>query len=407
MDYNSIYKKVEGHVTGLFEKFHNPNLAYHNLQHTKNVVAHTKEIAAHYQLIESDMLVIYVAAWFHDTGYLVGEPAVHEEKSVELMKEFMLNFSADPDIINNISECILATKYFAEPINLLQQILCDADTFHLGTKEFKKINKQVFEEFRLRNDAKSKFQWDKNTVELLNRHRYYTSYCNELLTERKMLNKKKLKKQLKKMETSTEVTKDTPAVIKEQNSFTTKGIQTMLRLTSENHMKLSDMADGKANILISVNSIIISVILTVLLRRLQIDTYLTVPTVIFLVFTLATIIIAILATRPKVTEGTFSDQDIIDKKTNLLFFGNFHKTSLEAYEKAMQTMMVEPDYLYGSLVKDIFQLGVVLARKYRLIRLAYNVFMIGIIISVFAFAFAVFFNAPLDGTISNAAGSPL
>ena len=181
----------------------------------------------------------------------------------------------------------------------------------------------------------------------------------------------------------------------------------MLRLTSENHMKLSDMADGKANILISVNSIIISVIITVLLRRLQESPYLTIPTGIFLTFTLGTIIISILATRPKVTEGTFSDQDIIDKKTNLLFFGNFHKTSLDTYEKAMQKMMNEPDYLYGSLVKDIYQQGVVLARKFKLIRLAYNIFMVGIIISVFAFALAVYFGMPQDGVITNASVSPL
>jgi hypothetical protein len=301
----------------------------------------------------------------------------------------------------------MSTRYFAEPVNLLQQILRDADTYHLGTKEFKEVNRLVYEESKLRNQVKSKLQWERDTLELLKRHRFYTSYCNELLTERKMANAKKLKKKVKELEVSPEVTKNTPAVIREQNNFTTKGIQTMLRLTSENHMKLSDMADGKANILISVNSIIISVILTVLLRRLQIETYLTIPTVIFLLFTLATIIISILATRPKVTEGTFSEQDIIDKKTNLLFFGNFHKSSLETYERAMQTMMVEPDYLYGSLVKDIFQLGVVLARKYRLIRLAYNVFMVGIIISVFAFAFAVFFSAPVDGTITNSGGSPL
>lgn len=407
MDYSTIYKKVEAHVTDLYERLNNPKLVYHNLQHTKGVVNRTKEIAGHHQLIESDMLVVYVAAWFHDTGYLVGEPAVHEEKSAELMRKFMITFPADEDLLNNITECIMATRYFAEPVNLLQQIICDADTYHLGTREFKVTNRLVFEEVRLNGGTKTRLEFERATIEMLRHHKYYTSYCRELLTDKKMDNIKKLKKKVKQMETSGETTKQTPAVIKEQNNFTTKGIQTMLRLTSENHMKLSDMADGKANILISVNSIIISVILTVLLRRLQIDTYLTVPTIIFLVFTLVTIIIAILATRPKVTEGTFSDQDIIDKKTNLLFFGNFHKTSLEAYEKAMQRMMVEPDYLYGSLVKDIFQLGVVLARKYRLIRLAYNVFMVGIIISVFAFAFAVFFNAPADGTIINASGSPL
>jgi predicted metal-dependent HD superfamily phosphohydrolase len=407
MDYTNIYKKVEIHVTELFEKHKNEALVYHNFQHTKLVVSRTKEIAAHYELVESDMMIVYVAAWFHDAGYLLSEPRLHEEKSVELMKDFMHQFSVEDEILNTISECIMATRYVAEPVNLLQQIIRDADTFHFGTKDFKKINKQVYEEFALRKAAKSKLEWNRDTIAMLNRHKYYTAYCNELLTEKKMSNIKKLKKSVEKAETSKETTKNTPAVIKEQNNFTTKGIQTMLRLTSENHMKLSDMADGKANILISVNSIIISVIITVLLRRLQENPYLTIPTAIFLVFTLGTIIISILATRPKVTEGTFSDQDIIDKKTNLLFFGNFHKTSLENYEKAMQKMMNEPDYLYGSLVKDIYQQGVVLARKFKLIRLAYNIFMVGIIISVFAFALAVYFGIPPEGVITNPSISPL
>ncbi len=180
---------------------------------------------------------------------------------------------------------------------------------------------------------------------------------------------------------------------KKVSNFTTKGIQTMLRLTSENHMKLSDMADGKANILISVNAIIISVILSVLLRRLQVDTYLTIPTYYFLISSVITIVVAILATRPKVSMGTFSEQDMIDKKTNLFFFGNFYNCSQDDYEKAMSKMMVDPEYLYGSLVKDIYHLGVVLGRKYKLISWAYNIFMIGIVISVIAFAIAVMFSS--------------
>ena len=87
------------------------------------------------------------------------------------------------------------------------------------------------------------------------------------------------------------------------------------------------MADAKANILISVNAIIISVILSVLLRKLQTDPYLTIPTLIFLTAAVITIVIAILATRPKLNEGTFMEEDVRNKKTNLLFFGNFHKMS--------------------------------------------------------------------------------
>jgi hypothetical protein len=157
-----------------------------------------------------------------------------------------------------------------------------------------------------------------------------------------------------------------------------------------------------------VNAIIISVILSVLLRKLQTDAYLTYPTIIFLASSVATIVIAILATRPKVNTGTFREEDIINKKTNLLFFGNFHKMTWVNYEKAMRTMMKDADYLYTSIIQDIYHLGVVLGKKYKLIRLAYNVFMFGIVISVIAFALAAFLQedtAPV-AVNPNSSGSP-
>jgi len=194
---------------------------------------------------------------------------------------------------------------------------------------------------------------------------------------------------------------------KQKNTLLSRGIQTMLRLTSDNHLELSNMADGKANILISVNSIIISVILSVLVRRLEVDTYLIVPTVMFLTFSVATIVLAILATRPKISQGVFSREDIMNRKTNLLFFGNFHKASLEEYEWGMSQMMKDQDYLYGTLIKDIHQLGVVLGRKYRLLRVAYNVFMVGIIVSVLAFAIAVILNGTGALPSGNSAQMPL
>lgn len=415
MDYNTIYKKVETHVSNLFERSNDTKLVYHNLQHTEKVVGRIKEIASHYNLIENDMLVLFVAAWFHDTGYLIGEPVGHEDKSVQLMRDFIKDYAADEGLVNNIEECILATKGGAKPANLLQQIMVDADTYNLGTKEFETTNKQVYKEYTLRYGYISKYEWNKQTLKLLENHRFYTDYCKDLLSEKKRKNIKEIRKSVEehksKEETAPEAGKEgggeDKGAAKAANNLTTKGIQTMLRLTSENHMKLSDMADGKANILISVNAIIISVILSVLLRRLQVDTYLTIPTIIFLTSSVCTIVVAILATRPKISEGTFSDQDIVDKKTNLLFFGNFYRTPQAEYENAMARMMVDSEYLYGSLIKDIYQLGVVLARKYKLIRWAYNIFMFGIIISVVAFAVAVMFSNGTDGVITNAQGTPL
>ncbi|MGK0324156.1 MAG: hypothetical protein ACJAR4_002204 [Psychroserpens sp.] len=95
-----------------------------------------------------------------------------------------------------------------------------------------------------------------------------------------------------------------------------------------------------------------------------------------------------MATRPNVTQGKFTKEDVANKKVNLLFFGNFHKMKLDEFEWAMSEMMQDRDYLYSSLTKDLYFLGLVLNSKYNLLRITYTVFMIGIVVSVIAFAVA-------------------
>ena len=412
MDTNKLYKKIEDYVTGLFEQMQLPTLVFHNLEHTETVVKRSQEIAGHYKVSENEMLILFASAWFHDTGHLFTEPGKHEAMSVEIMKKFMKEYVEDEKTLKAIEDCIMATKFPRNPKNLLEQIICDADIYHLGTKDFKKTNKWAFEETKLRLGETDPVHFNEETIKMLQTHHFYTSYCKELLDERKEKNLRKLQKKiLKKKETpdpKTEEVDSLSGLEKDKSGLMSKGIQTMLRLTSGNHLKLSDMADHKANILISVNSIIISVILSVLLRKLEEETYLVIPTIIFLLVAVTTIVVSILATRPKISGGEFTVEDIKQKKTNLLFFGNFYKATYDQYNAAMREMMLDTDYLYGSLIKDIYYLGVVLGRKYKLIRLAYNIFMIGIIVSVLAFAIAVFFNdSSSSSTLVKGAGSPL
>ena len=407
MEHNEIFKRAEIHVAGLFTNGDTSKLVYHTYEHTKKVVTYVTEISNHYNLIDNDQLIVCIAAWFHDTGYLEADPSVHEEKSVELMTAFMKSETSDEAIIAGIGDCIMATKWPPHPNNLLQQILVDADTYNLGLKEFFTTNEQVYKEQINHKGYINRNEWNLTAIKFLEKHRYFTNYCKEKLQDRKKKNIKKIKKELKEYHFEKPDEKENEKNEKERLNLTTKGVQTMLRLTSANHMRLSDMADGKANILISVNAIIISVILSVLLRKLQSETYLTIPTMIFLASSVCTIVVAILATRPKITEGRFSQQDIADRKTNLLFFGNFFKMPFEDYESSMKVMMDDADYLYSTLIKDIYQLGVVLARKYRLINWAYNIFMFGIILSVLAFGLAVLLYSGQDTIITNTQGSPL
>ena len=407
MNYIGIYKQTEKHVKALFKDHKDEQLAYHNLAHTEYVVKRATEIAAHYQLSDKDTMVLYVAAWFHDLGYLFADASVHEEKSVALMREFITSHQVEEALIQEIENCILATRSPRNPIALVEEIMTDADTYNLGTKDFKNTNKQVYEEFQNKMPGFSKKALYIKAIVMLEENEYQTTYCRDLLGKRKEKNLNKMKKRIGKMEIEN-VGEDAGPLTIDEKQGTTKGMQTMLRLTSANHIRLSEMADSKANILISVNAIIISVILSVLLRKLQSDPYLTIPTLVFLTSSVATIVIAIMATRPKVNHGTFNEDDVRDKKTNLLFFGNFHKMPFGEYERAMKVMMQDADYLYGSMLADIYNLGVVLGNKYKLIRLAYTLFMIGIIASVLAFIIASVINGQTPLTVEDvkSSGSP-
>jgi hypothetical protein len=172
-------------------------------------------------------------------------------------------------------------------------------------------------------------------------------------------------------------------------------IERLLRVTAGTDHRLSDMADNKAQILITVNSIILSAVISLVLGRLKDVQYLVLPTFILLATSLLTLILAILATRPSLPKGRFTPSDIADKRVNLLFFGNFYKMKIKEYSAGMTQTLGDEEYLYQSLIKDEYAQGVVLGRKYRLLRAAYNVFMFGLIIVIIAFLQSVFHNTNL------------
>ena len=168
----------------------------------------------------------------------------------------------------------------------------------------------------------------------------------------------------------------------------------MFRITSKNHLTLSAMADNKSNIMISINSIILSVLVSVLFRKLEDYPHLLIPGLILVLVCLTTIVFAVLATRPNVSSGEFARKDIEEKKTNLLFFGNFHNSKLNVYMWGMKEMMKDADYLYSSMIKDIYFLGKVLGKKYKMLRTSYTIFMFGFTISIVSFLIAMILYKP-------------
>ncbi len=364
------------------------NIVYHNLKHTQRVVKSTSQILGSLKLTAQENQNILIAAWFHDSGYTQGCKD-HEEKSCVIATSFLTEQQYPKEDIGLICSYIMATKMSHVPISLPEKIIRDADSSHFGHKTYIETSNFLKKELsRLGTVNYSAKEWRNENIKMFSKkHQFHTDYAKDNWQKGKENNLKRLKKGKKEEK---DFVKKEKLKMKFKEESPERTAQTMYRVALRNHLSLSSIADTKANILLSVNAIIISLALSNLIPKLDNPSnhYLVIPTALFVLFSLTSMILSILATRPNITSGAFTQKDVEDKKVNLLFFGNFHKMNLDDYENAMNIMIKDKDYLNNALTKDLFFLGKVLNRKYKILRTTYTIFMIGIILSVVAFGIA-------------------
>lgn len=378
---STLLMESEAFVSKLLRENTPPYLGYHNLDHTREVVENAKRIAKHENFTPDETNILLTAAWFHDTGY-VKTYSGHEQESIAIATGFLKKKKVDEAIIEVIANCIKATIYTQKPVSKIEKALRDADFMHLGKEnyfEYAELIRREWNDVGVRIIKKGEFE--EESVQMFHDHMFYTDYGRRELTGIKEKNLEILKASVKKRGEKKKKDKKSSG---KRNTYS-RGADSMLRLTARTQINLSSIADNKSNILISLNGIIISLGLAALVSRFKQDPAIILPTIIFLIFSLSTIVLAILSTRPNITTGKFTRADIEKKKVNLLFFGNFYNMPLPEYEWAIREMINDDKYLYAAMIKDQYYLGKVLAKKYKLLRWAYNIFMVGIVVSVIAF----------------------
>jgi len=386
-----ILQKASDYVFNLMREKLPANHIYHNFHHTSDVVEAVEEIAEGVDLSKEDTEIVLLAAWFHDVGFVELFEG-HEEKSKEIAERFLKENLYPPEKIAKVLSCIDATRYPQKPKNLLEYVICDADLSGIASKKyFEKANYLRREIELVQGKVVSDAEWYRSETEFLTQHKYHTQYAHLNYDKRKIANIIELQERLQELEAD-ETKKEQKKIEKvgakeEKQKRPERGVETMFRISVNNHMNLSKMADDKANFLLSINGIILSFALGNILSKFDTPSnrFLIIPTAILMLVCLTCIIFSILSTRPKVSLGTSTREDIEKKKTNLLFFGNFYNMSLDDFDWGFHEMMKDREFLYGSLIKDLYFLGKVLGRKYQLLRIAYTVFMYGIIASVLGY----------------------
>lgn len=393
---NDILFQAEAYVSSLLQTKLPSWAVYHNLAHTEQTVNAAREIGEGVRLNASDMEIALLAAWFHDTGY-IDTIEGHEERSVLIAEQFLRERNVSEPFIRQVALCIRATKVPQHPQALVEQVVCDADIIHLGKKRFFERSALLRMELELRTGTPfTDRQWFQKNVDFASAMQFFTDYAKKEYGARRRKNLIAVQTQLQgeiakaAMKGNKEEERLARLAAKrEKESKPERGIETMFRVVPKNHLDLTALADHKANILIGTNGTILAIVVSLLVRHLDTNPHLVIPTIILIGVSVTTMIFAILATRPNISSGQFTREDIRNRKVNLLFFGNFHKSTLEDFDWGMREMMNDKDYLYGSMIKDLYFLGKVLGVKYRLLRIAYTIFMWGLIATVIAFAIAI------------------
>lgn len=164
-----------------------------------------------------------------------------------------------------------------------------------------------------------------------------------------------------------------------------RGIETMFKNIYRVQMDLTSLADNKANMMVSINGIIISIIIASVAPKLDTNPWLLIPTTVLLLGTMASLVFSILAARPRVSPHPVTLSDLRHSEGNLLFFGNFARLREPEFLEGMSELMQDREALYESMMRDIHGLGSVLAKKFRLLQSAYTLFMVALVSGVLAF----------------------
>lgn len=354
---------------------------FYDWRHTETIYQESQQLARAAGLDESQTLVLSLAAIFHDTG-LAFSKENHEDQSKIIATEFLKSQAIAQDIIDQVCHAIEATKMPFMPADKIGALLQDASQYFLSKDNWKEQNKLLRREKLALGVSFMDDEWDKYNLDLLKNTVYQSREGKQRYDSGKDKNRDQLKDAVKKDK------KKTDSLI---NSNRTA--EMLFKTALRNHINLTQIADNKANIMLSINALILTFALPTLLRKdLDKDILFIIPYGMIGVTCVISIVYAALSTQPGKFKGKFNLQDIQSGKGSLFFFGNFYDSSLQEYTDAMKMSLQQEQNLDEAAILDLYFMGKSLGRKFNLLRKCYSFFLVGITVSSLLFIVGFLIN---------------
>ena len=350
---------------------------YHSWDHIQSVYEGVSELGGMEKVSKTELEALQLAALFHDSGIHINYEA-HEKESVKIATDYLEEQKCEQSLIDLVNQLIFSTDIRHEPADKLEKIIKDADLSNLGTKAYAKASKDLRNEWEYLGIRSFDSEMDFYQQQLLfiEGHKFY-SKSSKALFSRKKKNIKELKDTIKQVQIANEKVKT-----KLNN---TKTGQMILKTALRNHINMSQLADNKASTMLSVNALIITISIPMMISSIGENKLLLIPTGILLLGCIISILIATLVTKPFKMKGVTSEEDIKDGNADLFFFGNFFKMDFRTYKEGLEATLYNDSLLDQSIFRDLFTSGQALGAKYSKLRICYTVFIVGLILSTISY----------------------
>lgn len=404
MEQNSLFSEtissVREYTFQILDEKSNINV-YTNINLLYRIEKNIKQIISKDKIQNIDIDALFLANYIYAIAQAeiilkeldFNQAVPHLDAVVNQIKD---KFSLDDTLLEKAKVIAFQCLPVNEADSIESQILSDAIVMDFASKKGRERLKLMYEELLLRDFDVSKSNWYDTLIPILQNSETYTNYgknevqpkidklSNHLKKERKEIEKRNDLLVRKELNISDEEIKKLKKGLSKIKGRDDRGIQTLFRNTSNNHYKLIQMIDGKSRIMITVNSVILSLILGGVIGNYTFDFPDYIPAFVISIANLISITFAIIAIAPNIRQGNFSEEEIRSKKGNLLYFGNFHNMHYRDFEWAFLQMLQDKDYLYSSMIRDFYYQAQILHKKSTTIRISLIAFLFGLSVAIIA-----------------------
>jgi len=378
------------HIRGLLSEHLEAVYVFHNYDHTLDIVEVCLDLVQKAEIDQEEKERILFAALFYHAGFTTSNQD-YIKHSISLTADYLRSVGYRGQYIEKVTRLISNVAKEEKLNGESEKILHDAVWSFLWRKSFKRKSTLLrIEKEETEHRTYSSSEWYQYIFDLQLQTKCATPWAQEKYAEQRSRNIAALEEEL------SDANKE--SIRKSTGKDFGRGVDTMFRVTIQNHMDLSSLADGKANMIISINTLVLSILITAGSAGYSMTDYTIrenvisiIPGIILLISSLLAIVFAVFSAIPNISRTLLSQEQIKQHQISLLYFGNFLQLSQTEFVDYLRELKTNQEILYDDMAKDLYNLGKVLERKYRLIKLAYRVFVGGLILSVLT-ALIIFFN---------------